>query len=186
MQFIAQFDFRLVQWPEPLPGDILTIHGIDPNYDDLLGWDGSGVQFHWHKAECATLIAENPLDEDETCGPFYARPIRVRDYKLAEPPDGLAFEHVTIEGMKIGGHSPLRGDNPPEILQDFREPVFLCSVVAVPSGTTMAESPDVWLPAQPGVKADLIHELHFPASSFFAVFYERGRPQKLFWVCYLP
>lgn len=186
MEFVGQLDFRHLTWPEPLPGDILTIH-TDPQHDDQLGWSGVGAHLQWHTVNAVALIESNPdADLWSSVGPYYCVPVRETDYKVDEPPAGLEFADVTIHGVKIGGHSPFQADNVAEVLEQLRRPVFLCSINCLPNGAAVAKQPEIWLPPKGQMAPESVNELYFVACSTLTLVYEQGHPERIFWVTYLP
>ncbi|APZ91923.1 DUF1963 domain-containing protein [Fuerstiella marisgermanici] len=188
-QFIGQFDFRSVRWPEPLPGDVLTVHF---DYD----WDGDGrfngaahgaaATLTWHDSSCTDLLSRTDLPPPNEWyaapGPFYSRPVLQTDYKTEWSEHAQAF---TVHGMKIGGHSPFFRANWTELTSAIPEPVFLCSIGYV-SPDIQAEEPDAWLKSRVRDPNTEVGDAMFPGAGVLAIAYEKGNPSNLYWIAYSP
>jgi hypothetical protein len=189
-QFIGQFDFRNVVWPEPLPGDVLTVHF---DYD----WDGDGrfdgpadgaaATLVWHDSHSTqALIGRDELPPPNEwyaeSGPFYSRAVLETDYKEQWSEHAQA---LTIHGMKIGGHSQLYGNNWMEAYANIKDPVFLCSIgYVVPDQDN--EEDDAWLGTKEGFDPRKAGDVMFLDVGMLVIAYEKGNPRNLRWMTYLP
>lgn len=187
-EFIAQFDFRNVQWPESLPGDVLTVHFDWEGDEEPFGNANDGdATLVWHDFETTSELIEPhllpfPIDGTTQIGPYYSQPVLVTDYQSDWAESAQA---LTIHGVKIGGHPPLYGDNWPELNSDVQKPVFLCSI-----GTILPEEAEeeknCWLPSKLNDPLNNTNCLQFPGMAVFVVVYPQGNPDDLRWMIYLP
>lgn len=200
--FLAQLDFRVAKWPEQLPGDILVIHEHpDHAQTELTGKNHveRGFRMTWLKSSDASgavsVAALRDANRIRLTPAYYSIPVICTDYKFVEDTvsdldssdiDALneSAEVLTLHGTKIGGHSPFSSDN---WRHDFPDPdplVFLCSVgsMVAPSRT---ESPASWLPEKnlPDVQQE---DLLFMDDGVLAILYDKGRPDQLSWIMYMP
>jgi hypothetical protein len=189
-QFLGQFDFRNIIWPQPLPGDVLTVHW-DEDWDGDGRFsgpaDGAAATLVWHDSQkIGQLIGRQDLPPPPKWfsdpGPFYGMPVLVTDYKnkLSE----TSFV-LTIHGMKIGGHSQFYGNNWQRDIAALKIPVFLCSMGYITPYCYVKER-RAWLPPKPGFDPKKAHELMFLDVGVLVIAYEKGNPSNLRWVSYLP
>lgn len=189
--FLAQLDFRHIQWPEALPGEILTIHCIDDNLQPFIGrGDSDIIRMTWHRnvPEHELITAECWKENYTglgTPGPYYGEPCLVNDYKLPweEWHDIAETFHpfdLTVHGLKIGGHSPFCSSNGSEVLADIISPVFLCALASV------FGEPTHFLPPKPEAAGLSIQPLDFGSFATLVIVYPRGNPGELYWIVYLP
>lgn len=189
-QFIGQFDFRNIAWPEPLPGDVLTVH-FDYECDGDGRFcgpaDGAAATLVWHDSQKVKNLIDRdklppPNEWYEEPGPFYGLPVLVTDYKSKWSEHAHA---LTIHGMKIGGHSPLFRTNWQESLSALTSPVFLCSIGYVLPDPDKEEK-DAWLPSKPGFDPGQAGEVMFDDVGVLVIAYEKGDPSNLHWLTYMP
>ncbi len=200
--FLAQLDFRVAKWPEQLPGDILVIHE-HPDHE-IVEHTGKnhvehGFRLTWLKSSDAgaaiSVAALGNASRVRHTPAYYSIPVTCADYKFIEDIatdldssdiDALNEfgEVLTLHGTKIGGHSPFFSDN---WRHDFPDPsrlVFLCAVGSLPA-VSRIRYPASWLPARnlpDGVQEGLL----FMDDGVLAILYDKGRPDQLSWIMYMP
>ena len=191
-EFLGQWDFRNIRWPEPLPGDVLTVH-FDFEWDED-GYfdgpaDGAAATIVWHNSRTSDDLIDReevpPIETTLPIGPFYSRSVAVTDYKVLAAEESEYWQSLTIHGTKIGGHSPLYGSNWQEVFSCLKEPVFLCSLGSIKPPRSGKESA-AWLPVHEGFNFEQASEMVFTGVAVFVVTYEKGDPQRLHWMCYMP
>jgi hypothetical protein len=200
--FLAQLDFRVVTWPEQLPGDILVIHE-HPDHAQVEHTGKNhverGFRMTWLKSsdasEAASVAALSDANRIRLTPAYYSIPVVCTDYKFVEDTvsdldsseiDALNehAEVLTLHGTKIGGHSPFSSDN---WRQDFPDPsslVFLCSVGSIVADSR-TQSLASWLPEKnlPDVEQE---DLLFMDDGVLTILYDKGRPDQLSWIMYMP
>lgn len=193
LDFLAQIDFRAIEWPVPLPGNLLTIHfDCEADETDFGVGNDSAAFMKWHDTSKPTALFES-IDTDDGWGPFHSRPVLVEDYKEFEDveiDDAFEFRELTVHGTKIGGYSQLFGDNWCECFSAIKSPVFLCSIGSLTLNGDFfkpAEEPEnaaCWLPTIDGSKH--CQPVCFMDVGTFVIVYEEGDPELMAWIMYMP
>ena len=191
LEFVGQLDFRMVEWFEPLSGDLLTIHIDWDTEADIGGPETGGLKLTWHESGSSNRLIEASdvpqcVEQERPIGPFHAAPTIVLDALPNDAEDLEDHKLCTIHGTKIGGFAPFAGDNwRADELEQIRDPVFLCSVGCVAGGQEPCNE-QVWLPSIDPRQTENFGEVRFFGQSVLTVLYPKGSPDLLYWIMYLP
>jgi hypothetical protein len=195
LQFVAQLDFRGIDWPDPLPGDILSIHADEELADDEGFADSDILRLTWLQYSSQTdVLANDEIPEGDDCGPapgpFHMERVLAKDYwfprEVRESLDedfDIAKPDLILDGVKIGGHSPVSEEHTAYFFARDKPWTYLASVYG--AWPIEGQMPEVWLPGRDGHTLLSVREFEFGILRQLVLAYPNREPDKLKWILFL-